>query len=76
MGRQTWANDDQTVWLEGRKKAFADAQSANNTGEFFAATCEAFIAKWPIDEPSTADIAAHGEMSTLRGTLLLRNGQR
>ena len=57
MGHNSWATQEQTQWLSGRKKAFADAQAAETTRAFFAATTEAFIKEWPVDDPTAEELA-------------------
>ncbi|KAI0713992.1 hypothetical protein C8Q76DRAFT_602887, partial [Earliella scabrosa] len=55
-----WTTDEQAVWLGERKAGFVDAQGKGTTRAFINATTEAFTQKWPVADPTPAEIAEEG----------------
>jgi hypothetical protein len=47
MPKQTWANDEQQVLLNGRLSTYLDAQSVKGYGEFWPRLFQDWFDRWP-----------------------------
>jgi hypothetical protein len=57
MPKKSWASVDQQNWLFAQLAEFRQAQDAKTTPSFFTKIYQQFHDEWPVDSPTTTEIA-------------------
>lgn len=69
MGKKRWTDAEQLKWFEAKKPEYVEQHAQDGLGEWWDPVFQEFLDKWPLDEPSEAEVrTARGNVQKAKDT--------